>query len=82
VNTASLSGAARVQTVSTDVIRRRFDRSLHNFFSLYKPLADRWLVFDNSVAGKASLLATQEGNNPQIKEPKKWLKLQKRLAIS
>jgi predicted ABC-type ATPase len=66
--------------VPADVIRRRFDRSLHNFFSLYTPLADRWVVFDNSVTGTANLLATQEGDNLQIKEPKKWLKLQNRPA--
>jgi predicted ABC-type ATPase len=68
--------------VPADVIRRRFDRSLNNFFSLYTPLADRWAVFDNSVTSKANLLATQEGDNLQIKEPKKWLKLQNRLTIS
>jgi predicted ABC-type ATPase len=66
--------------VPADVIRRRFDRSLYNFFSLYTPLADRWVVFDNSVTGAANLLATQEGDNLQIKEPKKWLKLQNRPA--
>ena len=64
--------------VPTDVIRRRFDRSLGNFFSLYTPLADRWLVFDNSVTGTAILLAQQEGDNLQIKETNQWHKLQKR----
>jgi predicted ABC-type ATPase len=67
--------------VPADVIRRRFDRSLNNFFSLYTPLADRWVVFDNSAIGAAHLLATQEDDNLQIMEPKKWLKLQK-LQIS
>ncbi len=52
--------------VPADVIRRRFDRSLSNFFSLYMPLADRWALFDNSVTGAATLLATQEGDNLQI----------------
>jgi predicted ABC-type ATPase len=66
--------------VPADVIRRRFDRSLYNFFSLYTPLADRWVVFDNSVTGAANLLATQEGDNLQIKEPKRWLELQNRPA--
>jgi predicted ABC-type ATPase len=68
--------------VPADVIRRRFDRSLYNFFSLYTPLADRWVVFDNSATGAAHLLATQEDDNLQIMEPKKWLKLQKLLTSS
>jgi predicted ABC-type ATPase len=66
--------------VPEDTVRRRFGRSLHNFHSLYMPLADRWAVFDNSAGGKARLIATQEGDNLQIKEPKPWLKLQKLLA--
>ena len=61
-------------------VRRRFGRSLLNFHSLYMPLADRWAVFDDSVAGKATLIATQEGDNLQIKEPQPWLKLQKLLT--
>lgn len=66
--------------VPEDTVRRRFGRSLLNFHSLYMPLADRWAVFDNSVTGKATLIATQEGDNLQIKEPKPWLKLQKLLT--
>jgi predicted ABC-type ATPase len=30
------------------VMRRRFDKSLFNFFQFYKPLADSWAIFDNS----------------------------------
>lgn len=66
--------------VPPDTVRRRFGRSLNNFYSLYLPLADRWAVFDNSVNGKATLVATQEGDNLQIKEPSSWLKLQKLLT--
>ena len=66
--------------VPEDTVHRRFGRSLNNFHSLYMPLADRWAVFDNSVAGKAKLIATQHGDNLQIKEPKPWLKLQNLLT--
>ena len=30
------------------VIRRRFDRSMHNFLVHYRPLAKVWTLFDNS----------------------------------
>ena len=66
--------------VPEDTVRRRFGRSLNNFHSLYMPLADRWAVFDNSVVGKAKLIATQHGDNLQIQEPKPWLKLQNLLT--
>ena len=53
--------------VPEDTIRRRFSRSLYNFNSLCMPLADQWAVLDNTVAAKATLIATQEGDNLQIK---------------
>lgn len=30
------------------IVRRRYARSLSNFFNLYRPLADSWLLLDNS----------------------------------
>lgn len=41
--------------------------------------ADRWVMFDNSITGKATLVALQGGGNLQIKELKPWHKLQKLL---
>lgn len=47
----------RVQKGGHDVpepdIRRRFRRSIHNFWNLYRPLSDHWLLINNS------------GNQPQ-----------------
>ena len=63
-----------------DTVRRRFGRSLNNFNSRYLPLADRWAVFDNSVNGKAILIATQEGDNLQTKKPSSRLQLQRLLT--
>jgi predicted ABC-type ATPase len=34
--------------VPSDVIRRRYQRGLRNFFTLYRPLVDSWRVYDNS----------------------------------
>lgn len=30
------------------LVRRRFERSIHNFLTEYRPLADSWYLFDNS----------------------------------
>jgi predicted ABC-type ATPase len=35
-------------SIPEDVIRRRYERGLVNFRSLYLPLADLWFVYDNS----------------------------------
>ena len=44
--------AARVQSgghkVPRQVIRRRYRAGIHNFWTLYAPLADHWVVYDNS----------------------------------
>lgn len=54
--------AARIRLGGHDVpaadVRRRFDRSWHNFTELYRPLADAWAVLDNS--GTSPRLLEQE----------------------
>lgn len=70
---ASLGG----HSVPTDVVRRRFGRSLANFVALYAPLASRWAVFDNSFPVQARLVAEQDGDKLNVKEAAPWLKLQK-----
>jgi predicted ABC-type ATPase len=45
--------------VPDDVVRRRYRRGLINFFDLYKPIADRWLLYDNSEPTGARLVASQ-----------------------
>ena len=61
----------------SDVIKRRFGRSLSNFFALYAPLSDEWTLFDNSSKGKAKQVATQTADQLTITEITTWQKLQK-----
>jgi len=63
--------------VPSDVVQRRFGRSLNNFFSLYAPLADEWALFDNSSAQEAVPVATQFADQLNIMETATWHKLQK-----
>ena len=63
--------------VPSDVVRRRFGRSLNNFFNLYAPLADEWALFDNSSTPRALPVATQLANKLSVTEPATWHKLQK-----
>lgn len=34
--------------ISEKVVRRRFHKGIRNFFKLYKPILDSWMLFDNS----------------------------------
>jgi len=55
-------------------IERRFQRSLHNLYELYLPIADRWTVLDNA-SGMLKPIAHGTANRTYVEEPKKWLNL-------
>lgn len=59
-------------------IERRFQRSLHNLYALYLPLADRWTVLDNAT-GVLRRIAYGTARRTFVEEPEKWLNL-KQLA--
>ena len=63
--------------VPSDVIKRRFGRSISNFFNLYAPLADQWALFDNSASIRALPVATQTATQLTISEVTTWRRLQK-----
>ena len=63
--------------VPPDVVRRRFGRSLNNFFALYAPIADEWALFDNSFSTQAIPVATQFATQLRVTETATWLKLKK-----
>lgn len=46
-------------SVADEDVKRRFDRSIRNFLTLYKPLLDTWSLFDNSTASPR-LIAKEE----------------------
>ncbi len=43
--------------VPEDTIRRRYAAGLRNFFSLYRPLANSWRIYDNSASSAPRLIA-------------------------
>jgi predicted ABC-type ATPase len=68
--------AARVASGGHDipeaVIRQRYTRGLNNFFKLYRPLADLWVVYDNSEA-EPRIVANGTGESTlEIVEQSSW----------
>jgi predicted ABC-type ATPase len=63
--------------VPADVVKRRFGRSLHNFFQLYAELADEWIMFDNASGKNARPIAQSINGQQTIEDQALWLKLQK-----
>jgi predicted ABC-type ATPase len=51
-------------SVPEETIRRRYDKSLRNFFNLYRPLADSWLMLDNSTIAVPRQIAWRNVGGP------------------
>ena len=45
------------------VVTRRYERGLVHFFELYRPLADFWLMLDNSDRARLDPIAWQQRKN-------------------
>lgn len=43
------------------VVRRRFERSMRNFFLHYRPIVDRWILFDNSQRSPSVIARLEPG---------------------
>jgi predicted ABC-type ATPase len=48
--------------VPSEDVRRRFTRGIHNFFRLYEPMLNSWMLFDNSKA-RPVLIAKRQNNH-------------------
>jgi predicted ABC-type ATPase len=63
--------------VPEDVIRRRFDRGVRNFFANYQVLSDTWIIYDNS--GRSPLkIAFGAGRDEQILDQDQYALLKKK----
>ncbi len=59
--------------VAEEVIRRRYNSGLRNFWTLYQPLADAWSVYDNSVSAKSLLIASEGKDVPfLVRDQDSW----------
>lgn len=64
--------------VPDDIVRRRYAGGLRNFFTLYRPIADGWRLYDNEMRGEPRLIAWREVGelNPTILDQTSWDHLQ------
>ena len=62
-------------SIPEDTIRQRYQRSIRNFHELYGPIADEWMVYDNSGDNEYRLIAVcRKGTPPAILDPDGWAK--------
>jgi predicted ABC-type ATPase len=61
--------------VPEEVIRRRYQMGIRNFFRIYQPQADEWMMYDTSLS-ESDLIATGRGNNiSTVYQRDKWQKI-------
>jgi predicted ABC-type ATPase len=68
--------------VDEEIVRQRYERSLQNLFSLYRPLADDWQLYDNSVGDQPRLIA--EGHltyTVSVHEGTTWDEILRRVGL-
>jgi len=54
--------------VPAEDVRRRFSRGINNFFTLYEPLLDFWILFDNSKAKPILIAKRRNGHREVVNE--------------
>jgi predicted ABC-type ATPase len=63
--------------VPDDVVARRYRGGITNFFSLYRPIADEWKVYDNSPRPGMRLIAEGQCDAiPIVYDPPIWARIQ------
>ncbi|MBI3725013.1 zeta toxin family protein [bacterium] len=62
--------------VPDEVVRRRYDRGIRNFFSLYAPLAKSWRFYDNSGPRRRRLVAVGGARRAEkVSEARLWKRI-------
>ena len=54
--------------IPADVIKRRYSRGLKNLFSLYMPLCEKTLLFDNSHGTCTFVMSQKQGSEPEVRD--------------
>lgn len=60
--------------IPSEVIERRYQRGLSNFFNRYVQVVSNWALFDNSY-GKPQIIANQTSSKLETFQRTKWLML-------
>jgi predicted ABC-type ATPase len=59
--------------IPEEVIRRRYLKGWQNFLKIYRPLADKWHVYNNAIFGRSTLIASSEERGlTEITDAEQW----------
>jgi predicted ABC-type ATPase len=66
--------------ISEDVSRRRFLKTIQNFFAVYRPLMTSWRLLQNELPGPR-LLAVEKSGKLVIRDPVQFAQIQREAEI-
>lgn len=59
--------------VPSDAVRRRFERGLRSFFTIYRPTADTWRLYDgSSIRGPRLVASGGIMTETRVRDPETW----------
>ena len=64
--------------VPAEDVRRRFYRGINNFFNIYEPLLDSWMIFDNSMT-RPVLIAKRKNGREEVLDSVSFSSIKKQL---
>ncbi len=83
--TAIARVAQRVRRGGHDIpeatIRRRFSRSIRNFFGLYRPLATTWRMYDNEFERPYLVARGEREVVTDVRDESKWSEIKRHAGI-
>ena len=66
--------------ISEDVSRRRFFKTIQNFFAIYRPVMTSWKLFQNELPGPR-LLAVEKHGRFVVRDPEQLGEIQREAEI-
>jgi predicted ABC-type ATPase len=67
-------------SIAEEVIKRRYENGLRNFFGIFEPIVDEWMFIDNS-GDPYEIIAFKNGKYTSVKNPEKWIVLTNKYKI-
>ncbi len=58
--------------IPSDIVARRYKRSINNFLNLYMPLADQWFLYDNSFNKPLMIAEKRRDRSVKIENQALW----------
>ena len=63
-------------SVPEETIRRRYERGIVNFFTLYRPIVSTWFFYDNSASEPRLLARGAADRSVIVNDPPRWTRIE------